>query len=98
MTLKVITTSFKGQQLRVIEVPADGLLLNTVDVCSILRIKERPSGTDIGASSVDPVTATNLACGRSDEFGEWLIETFDGYSLQTLVRPICDDSWSTFSS
>jgi prophage antirepressor-like protein len=90
----MLTVSFSGHEIRVLDRTPHGLLLNTVDVCSILGITDRQSGTDLGQPCLDLVTAMNLALGRNHAFVEWLIETFNGHPVETLVRPTCDYDWS----
>lgn len=94
LRMRMFTAHFSGHEIRVLDLAPHGLLLNTVDVCSILGIPDRQPGTDLGQPCLDLVTATNLAIGRNQDFVEWLIETFDGHPVETMVRPICDDDWS----
>lgn len=81
------TTEYEGHRIRSLEVPPNGLLLNTADILTILG-QEGEMGTDLGEPSLDLAGATRLAFACNDEFGEWLVDTFAGYSLETPVRPV----------
>lgn len=80
--------------MRFLRLPDNGLLINTKDFCSILDIQNRPSGTDIGASSLDLASAIRIGYGYDQDFGEWLRQNFDGCNPQTLVQAGLDDEWA----
>lgn len=78
------STEYEGQRIRFLEIPPDGLLLNTEDVLAIVG-EEGEEGTDLGQPSLDLASATRLAFAYDEKFGEWLIDTFGGYSSETSV-------------
>jgi hypothetical protein len=83
-----------GRQIRFLELPPNGLLLNTKDVCRVLGITERPDGTELSQPSLDLASAIGIAAGRDEDFALWLNERFVQYNPQSLVRPNLDDDWT----
>ena len=91
--LNVQTAEYNGQRIRFLEVPPNGLLLNTKDVCMVLRITERPDGTELSQPSLDLASAIGVAAGRDEDVALWLNERFARYNPQTSARPTLDDDW-----
>lgn len=85
-------SNYKGIKIRFVSLPNNGLLLNTKDVCSVLKINNRPAGSVLSGPCIDLAGAINVAASDTD-FGMWLNETFANYNPQTLVHPQCDDDW-----
>jgi hypothetical protein len=92
--LNVQTAEYNGQQMRFLEVPSNGLLLNTKDVCRVLGITERPDGTELNRPSLDLASAVGVAAARDEDFALWLNERFGQYNPQALDRPNVDDDWN----
>lgn len=91
----VHTSVYKGVKVRFINLPDNGLLLNTKDICSVLKVTNRPVGTVLSGPCIDLASAINVAASNTD-FVMWLNGTFANYDLQTLVHPQCDDDWRSF--
>ncbi len=89
----VHTSDYKGNKIRFIKLPGNELLLNTKDICSVLRISNRPVGTALSQPCMDLASAINAA-GSNTDFVMWLNETFTNCNLATLVHPQCDDDWN----
>ena len=92
--MDVRTAEYNEQQIRFLELPPSGLLLNTKDVCMVLGIIERPEGDELADPSLDLTSAVLIAAGYDDAFAMWLHETFAGYDIETLVGPPLDDDWT----
>ncbi len=92
--MKVTNYNYKGKPIRVLtELLDKGILFNTKDICTILNIKERPSGSDLSSSCLDLASAVNIVGSYNKDFAIWLNETFIEYNINTLVHPKCNDDW-----
>ena len=96
--MEYFTVEYKGREIACLRFPDKGLLLKTKDICAILNIVERPYGHELSAPSLDLASASMLAYVRDSDFAEWLTETFASYNLETLVRPMSDDDWTSISN
>ena len=88
------TAEYNGQQIRFLEGPDNGLLLNTKDVCGVLGITERPDGTELSQPSLGLASAIGVAVARDEDFALWLDERFARYNPQALDHPNLDDDWT----
>jgi prophage antirepressor-like protein len=87
------TFEFHGAPLRVLA--RDGtLLFNAKDICTILDVRERPSGSDLAADCMDFTTACNLAGSKDSPLVDWLLERFHSHPAETLVHPTTDSEWT----
>jgi len=90
--MQVFVAHFKDKSIRYMTLPGNGLLINTKDYCRIAGIAERPREHVLAQPCLDLASATNFA--GSEDFAIWLVESFAGYDVETLVHPICNDEWS----
>lgn len=86
-------SNYKGRPVSFLKLPDNHVLLKTIDICDILEIDERPTGTVIAQPCLDLASAVNLALANDPEFAMWLNETFAGFNPETSVHPKCDDNW-----
>ena len=89
--MNVNTKQYRQYALRYLELPDNGLLLNTKDVLDILGIDECPKGGELSQPCLDLASAVMLASSSDVNFAMWLNEAFFVYNPETLVRSICDD-------
>lgn len=86
-------SEYHDSRIRFITLPDNGLLLNTIDVCSILGITDRPAGSVLSLPCLDLASAVIEAGAQNIDFAMWLNETFASYNSQQLLYPQCDDNW-----
>ena len=88
--MDVFIAEYNGIPVRFLKLPDKGLLLNTADLCKILRITNRSTDEDLGLPWLDLVSAVSIASTRSIDFSQWLNETFGGYKMETSDRATWD--------
>lgn len=92
--MNVSTADYNGDTIRYIELSDNGLVLNTLDVCRVLKITERPAGSELAHPSLDLASAILVAGGYDQDFMEWLLEKFGGYRQERSLRSQSDDDWN----
>jgi len=73
-----------------------GILFNTIDLCIILNIKDRPEGSILSNPCIDLAGAALEALGSNNiDFAEWLIIKFSKYKLETpiIINSKLNDNW-----
>lgn len=86
-------SEYHDSRIRFITLSDNGLLLNTIDVCSVLGITDRPADSVLSLPCLDLASAVIVASAQDIDFAMWLNENFASYNSQQLLHPQCDDNW-----
>jgi hypothetical protein len=92
--MRVLQKTYRNNTIRYLELPENGLLLNTRDVLVILGVADRPQGTALAEPCLDLTSAEMVALESDLDFAEWLMREFGGYNRETGVLPNCTDDWN----
>jgi hypothetical protein len=84
---------YYGIPIRCRTLPDNNILLNTDDVCHVLRITNRAVDDDLNISSLDLVSSVSIASTYNIDFTQWLNRTFSTYKQENSMRAEYENIW-----